>query len=78
MKTRIAAAVAALAIGMTALATTQAEAHHWHGGWGHGGFGFAAGAIIGSAIANDGYYYCHWEPRYDRHGHYLRSIKVCD
>jgi hypothetical protein len=77
MKTKIAAAVAALAIGMTALATTQAQAHHPH--FRPFGFGIATGAIIGAAIANDGYYYgCHWEPRYDRWGNYVRSVKVCD
>ena len=74
MKTKIAAAVAALTIGVTALAT-QAQAHHPHHGF-HG-FGFG-GAIIGATIiANDGYY-CHWEPRYDRRGNYVRSVKVCD
>ena len=78
IKTKIAAAVAALTIGVTALATSPAQAYHPHG-WGGVGLGFATGAIIGTAIANDGYYYgCHLEPRYDRWGHYIRSVKVCD
>jgi len=75
MKTKIAAAIAALTIGLTTLATTQAQAHHPHHGF--RGFGFG-GAIIGATIlANDGYY-CHFEPRYDRRGHYVGSVKVCD
>ena len=78
IKTKIAAAVAALTIGVTALATSPAQAHHPHGGWGGVGLGFAAGAIIGTAIASDGYYGCHWVPRFDRWGNYVRSIKVCD
>jgi hypothetical protein len=78
MKTKIAAAVAALTLGLTALATTQAQAFHPHGGWGHGGFRFGAGTIIGAAIANDGYYGCHWEPQYNRKGQFIRSIRVCD
>jgi hypothetical protein len=75
MKTKIAAAIAALTIGVTALATTQAQAHHPHHGF--RGFGIA-GVIIGATIANDGYYYgCHWEPYYDRRGNYRYSVKVC-
>jgi hypothetical protein len=78
MKTKIVAAVAALTLGVSALATSPAQAHHRHR-WGPAGFGFAAAAIIGAAIASDGYYYgCHWEPRYDRWGNYIRSVKVCD
>jgi hypothetical protein len=75
MKTKIAAAIAALTIGVSALATTQAQAHHPHHGF--RGFGFG-GAIIGAALVADGYYGCHLEPRYDRRGNYLGSAKVCD
>ncbi|HEY1545965.1 MAG TPA: hypothetical protein VGG01_26475 [Xanthobacteraceae bacterium] len=78
-KTKLAAAVAAFAIAASALATTQAQAHHPHFGWSGVGLGFATGAIIGTAIASDGYYYgCHLEPRHDRWGHFVRSVKVCD
>jgi len=60
MKTKIAAAIAALTIGVTALATTQAQAHHPHHGF-HGFRGFGlTGAIIGATLVNDGYYACHW------------------
>jgi hypothetical protein len=75
MKTKIAAAIAALAMGVSALATTQAQAHHPHHGF--RGFGFG-GAIIGATIVDDGYYSCRWEPRYDRRGNFVRSVKVCD
>jgi hypothetical protein len=78
MKTKIAAAVAALTIGVTALATTQAQAHHPHGGWGPVGFGFAAGAIIGTAIAESNYYSCHWVRQYDQWGNYVGRAKVCN
>ncbi len=79
MKMKIAAAVAAITIGATALATTQAQAHHPHGGWGPVGFGFAAGTIIGAAIASDGpYYNCHWVRQYDQWGNYVGRAKVCN
>lgn len=51
---------------MLAAAPAQAHwhgHHHWHhghryhGGWGAGAAGFAAGAILGSALAPSPYYY---------------------
>jgi hypothetical protein len=70
MRTKITAAIAALALVTTALATaTPASAqwrhhgggyHHHHGGWGRGGAaigGFAAGALIGGALASRSYAY---------------------
>jgi BA14K-like protein len=65
------AIAAALAIGMAVSAPAYAQHHHgghwghYGGHWGHrghGGFGaalggFAAGALLGSALAAPGYYY---------------------
>ena len=79
MKTKIAAAVAALALGTTVMAS-QAQAHpHFHGGWAPFGAGIVAGAIIGSAVADGGYYYnCHWVRQYDQWGNYVGRAKVCN
>ena len=77
MKTKIVAAVAALAF--AAVATSQAQAHpHFHGGWAPFGAGIVAGAIIGSAVADSGYYSCHWVRQYDQWGNYLGRAKVCN
>jgi opacity protein-like surface antigen len=64
MKHKLAIAAVAVAI-MAAAAPAQAQRWHGHGGWhgGHGwgwgaGAGFAAGSLLGGAIAaNQGYYY---------------------
>jgi|HubBroStandDraft_1064217.scaffolds.fasta_scaffold129223_1 hypothetical protein len=77
MKTRIVAAVAALALGTTVMAS-QAQAHHFHGGgWAPFGAGIVAGAIIGATVADGPYYSCHWVRQYDQWGHYVGSTKVC-
>ncbi len=78
MKTKVVAAVAALAIGATVMASGQAQAHHFHGGWGPFGFGFATGAIIGATIADGPYYSCHWVRQYDQWGNYIGRAKVCN
>jgi hypothetical protein len=78
MKSRIVAAVAALTLGATVLATSQAQAHHFHGGWGPVGFGFAAGALLGATVAGGPYYVtCHWVRQYDQWGNYIGRAKVC-
>jgi hypothetical protein len=81
MKTRIAAAlVAALTLGATVVAgSSQAEAHHFHGGWGWGGAGFAAGALIGAAVASDYAYVprCHFVRQFDVYGNYVGTARVC-
>lgn len=83
MRTRIAAALlaATMAIGTVAVTTTDASAQRWgrhHGGWGHrhggwgwgAGAGFAAGALLGGALASRPYYgsygpgYYYGEPGY--------------
>ncbi|MDQ2080071.1 BA14K family protein [Xanthobacteraceae bacterium Astr-EGSB] len=65
MKTKITAGVMAmaLAIGTIAVSAGDAEAQRWrhhhnrHGGWGWGaGAGFAAGALLGGALASRPYY----------------------
>ena len=74
MKTKIVAAVAALALGATVVATSQAQAHpHFHG---PGFFPFVAGAIVGAAVADS--YSCHWVRQYDQWGNYLGRAKVCN
>jgi hypothetical protein len=68
MRKKIAAAIAGIAlVGTSLAAVTPADAqwrrhHHRHGGWWGPGVGFAAGALIGSALAprpyyGPGYYY---------------------
>ena len=62
MRTKILAGVAAAAIAASSIAITPAQARWHHGGWGAPLAGFAAGAIIGGALAaqqpyNDGPYY---------------------
>jgi hypothetical protein len=60
MRMKIAGAIAALAVASTALvAATPAEARWWHRhhGWWGPGAGFAAGALVGSALAARPYYY---------------------
>ena len=60
MRTKILAGLAAAAIAASTLAVTPAQAywHHWHhGGWGGPLAGFAAGAIIGGALAAQRPYY---------------------
>jgi hypothetical protein len=62
MNTKITAGVMALAIAAVAVSATDASAqrwgrHHHHGGWGWGaGAGFAAGALLGGALASRPYY----------------------
>jgi hypothetical protein len=78
MKSKIVAAVAALAFG--AIVTSQAQAHpHFHGGgWVPFGAGIVAGAIVGAAVADGPYYSCHWVRQYDQWGNYLGRAKVCN
>jgi hypothetical protein len=78
----IAAAIAALTIAASLTAFNgQAQAHHFHHGWGIGG-GFIAGTLIGAAAASnayyDGYTECHYVKRFDRWGNYIRTVRVCD
>jgi hypothetical protein len=58
MRTKLVIAAALLGSTLT-LASAPADARWWghHGGWGYGAAGFAAGALIGSAIASRPYYY---------------------
>jgi MFS family permease len=61
MRTKITAGVLALAIAAVAASATTADAQRWrhrhHGGWGWGaGAGFAAGALLGGALASRPYY----------------------
>jgi hypothetical protein len=77
MRTRFIAGATALAIAAIAMTATSASAQRWHGhhgGWGWGGpaAGFAAGALIGGALAARPYYgpdyyaggYAYEEPGY--------------
>jgi len=75
---RATALAAALVVTVPAL-PSSAQAAHWHGGWhgGWGGFGlgFAAAAILGSALAAPSYgyygpYYGYYGPWHHRHWHY--------
>jgi hypothetical protein len=50
------AAVLAAALLLTS-APANARWRHHHGGWGYGAAGFAAGALLGSALAPRPYYY---------------------
>jgi hypothetical protein len=78
MKTKIVAAVAALAFCATVMATSQAQAHHFNGGWAPFGAGIVAGAIIGATVADGPYYSCHWVRQYDQWGNYAGRAKVCN
>jgi uncharacterized membrane protein YfcA len=83
-KTKIAAAALAALTITTALATTgsQAQAGHRHGvGL---GIGFAAGALIGAAVASNAYAgpsyvvrECRYVERYDRWGN-IRMVRICN
>ncbi len=57
--TRKLAIAAALLGSSLMLMSAPADARWWghHGGWGYGAAGFAAGALLGSAIASRPYYY---------------------
>ena len=65
MRTKLLAGVAALAIAASSILVVSPAQARWHGGWHHGGWGaplagFAAGAIIGGALASaapPAYYY---------------------
>jgi hypothetical protein len=79
----IAAAIAALTVAASLTAFNgQAQAHHFHHGWGLGA-GIVAGTLIGAAAAFNAYYdepgyaECHSVRRYDRWGNLYRA-KVCD
>ncbi len=90
IKTKIAAlALATLAVtGSIASSIQPAEAHGFgfgHG-FGRGGWGIGAGllgaAVVGSAIANDGYYYdayprCTWVRQFDAYGNYMGRARSC-
>lgn len=78
----IAAAIAALTVAASlTVFNGQAQAHHFHHGWGIGG-GFIAGTLVGAAVASNyyapGYAECHYVRRFDRWGNYLRTVKICD
>jgi BA14K-like protein len=67
MRIKILAGVAAAAIAVSSVAITPAQArwHHWHhGGWGAPLAGFAAGAIVGGALAAAPPYYDDYGPYY--------------
>ena len=61
MRTKFLAGMAAVAIAASSIAVTPAQAYwhrHWHnGGWGAPLAGFAAGAILGGALAAQRPYY---------------------
>ena len=90
IKTKIAAAaLAALTLGTTAIVTTsEAQAGHWHHGWGGAGIGFAAGALLGAAASSayaagpayavdPGYRRCRLVRQYDGYGFYVGTTRVC-
>jgi hypothetical protein len=82
LKKTIAAALAALTLGLSVASPTPASAH-WHGGYRHGGWGpgiafgvlgLAAGAIVASQ------YECtRYRPVYDAYGRYIgqQPVNVC-
>lgn len=81
-KTKLAAALSALAIAATLALPSQAEARGR--GWAIGAGILGAGIIAGSiAAANantvyvDGGYRCRWVKQFDAWGNYLGSSKVC-
>jgi len=56
MKRLLTGLVAAATIAGATLATSAPAQAYWRGGWGWGLGGFAAGAIVGSALAAPYYY----------------------
>lgn len=87
-KTKIAAvAVAALVLTGGIAATTQ-EARAGHRGAGIG-FGIAAGALFGAALASNayggpvygygyGYRRCGWVRQFDAYGNYIGRVRTCN
>ena len=79
IKTKLAVlAVAALAV-TGSIASTSAEAHGIHPGW---GLGLAGAAVVGSAIAATAPYptygyRCGWVRQYDAFGRYIGSVNSC-
>jgi hypothetical protein len=84
LKKTVAAALAALTLGLSVASPTPASAHYWHGGgYHHGGWGpgiafgvlgLAAGAIVASQ------YECtRYRPVYDAYGRYIgqQPVNVC-
>jgi hypothetical protein len=85
LKTKMAAAaLAALTLGTTVVASTSEAQARW-GGWGGVGVGLAAGALIGAAAASNAYAQptyvygprCRWIRQYDGYGYYVGTTKVC-
>jgi len=63
--------------------------HHWghhgwgHHGWGYGGWGPGLGVGIGlgllsAAVAADSGPSCYWQSEYNRYGHYLGRVRICE
>jgi hypothetical protein len=79
-----AAALAALTLGATVVASTSQAEARW--GWGGVGVGLAAGALIGAAAASNAYAQptyvyaprCRFVRQYDAYGYYVGTAKVCD
>jgi uncharacterized membrane protein HdeD (DUF308 family) len=78
LKKTIAAALAALTLGLSVASPTPASAHYWRHGWGpgiaFGVLGLAAGAIVASQ------YECtRYRPVYDAYGRYVgqQPVNVC-
>jgi hypothetical protein len=66
MKRTLTALVAAATLAGAAVASSVPAQAYWRGGWGWGLGGFAAGAVIGSALARPYYpygYYGYYAPR---------------
>lgn len=82
MRTKILAGAAALAIAASSIAVTPAQARwHHHHGWGAPLAGFAAGAIIGGALASQGPYYYGPGPYYGPPAYAYapgRSVAYCE
>lgn len=64
MKRALKPVVAAVLSAGLLLASVPANARGWHhhGGWGYGAAGFAAGALLGSALVARPYYYGYYGP----------------
>lgn len=79
-KTLAVAALAAVTIASSMIATTgTADAHFRR--WAPAiGLGFAAGVVAGTVIANRGpaYERCGWLRQYDRYGNYMGRTWVCN
>jgi hypothetical protein len=82
-KKTVAAALAALTLGLAVASPTPASAHYWHGGYHRGfwgpGVAFGVLGLAAGAIAASQYECVRYRPVYDAYGRYMgqEPVNVC-